>query len=189
MKKYLFGLLLVLPLCGFSQQLMHWGLQFGINATPDFEDVHNNWKCRQESIYDFGLQFRIGHRLYAATGLDCFVAKQHFSAGDSSCDLKQDMLGIPAQIGFHLIDKKGWKLHLNTGVEFRTAVFLSPNDWNIERKSDIINCNHLDYIGGIGLDKGKLTLDLAYRRTFNGLLSGSTKGNQQLWISLGLLFK
>lgn len=189
MKKSLFCLLLVLPLCGFSQQLAHWGLQFGINAAPDFEDTYGGWQCSQKSIYDFGLQIRIGHRLYAATGLDCFVAKQHFSAGDSICDLKQDMLGIPAQIGFHLIDKKDWKLHVNAGLEFRTAVYLSPNDWNIERKSAEISRSHLDGIGGIGLDWGKLNLDLSYRRAFNGLLSGSTGGNNQLWISVGLLFK
>lgn len=189
MKKYLFCLLFALPFCGFSQQLVHWGLQFGINATPGFEDAHDGWKCKQKSIYDFGLQFRIGGRLYAATGLDCFVAKQHFSAGDSICDLKQDMIGIPLQVGFHLVDRKDWKLHVNTGLEFRTAVYLSPNDWDIERKSKEINCNHIDYIGGFGLDRGKLTLDLAYRHAFQGLLSGSTAGNDQLWISVGVLLK
>lgn len=189
MKKYLICLLFVFPFCCFGQKLTHTALQFGLNVAPDFEDAHGAWQCTQQSIYDFGLQLRIGRRLYAATGLDCFVAKQRFSEGDSICDLKQDMLGIPVLAGFHLVDRKDWKLHVNTGLEFRTSVFLSPNDWNIERKSEEIKRNHLDYTAGFGLDWGKLCLDLTYRRTFNGLLSGSSVGNNQLWISFGLLFK
>ncbi|MBO7625668.1 MAG: hypothetical protein J6S82_10275, partial [Bacteroidales bacterium] len=144
MKSILTILIALLPLAATAQQqLFRWGLQIGWHGGT-YTCSHQGLEGSQNSLYDFGAQFRIGGRLYGATGLNCHVANQSFSRGDSSCELKQDYLGIPLRIGFQLIDRKEWKWNLETGIEYRGSVLISPNDWGLDLKSRELNRHHLD---------------------------------------------
>jgi hypothetical protein len=191
MKKALFAITLaVLSLTSAiaQQEYFHMGLQIGWHGGI-YPSSHQDLACSQNSIYDFGLQFRIGGRLYGATGLNCHVANQSFSRGDSSCELKQDYLGIPLRIGFSLMEGQGWNWRIETGMEYRTGIFISPNDWNLHRKSVELNRNHLDFTAGMGGDWGKFSADIFYRRVFSGPLREATQGDDQLWISIGFFLK
>ena len=189
MKSILITLIALLPLAATAQQqLLRWGLQIGWHGGT-YTCSHQGLEGSQNSLYDFGAQFRIGGRLYGATGLNCHVANQSFSRGDSSCDLKQDYLGIPLRIGFQLIDRKEWKWNLETGMEYRSSLYISPNEWGLDRKSRELNRHHLDLVAGTGFDWGRLNASLAYRRVFSGPVRNAPQSDDQLWISLGFFFK
>ena len=182
-------LTILLPMTVNAQnEIFHMGLQIGWHGGI-YQCNYQDLTCSQNSLYDFGAQFRIGGRLYGTTGLNCHVAHQSFSRGDSACDLKQDYLGIPLRIGFSLMEGKGWKWRIETGMEYRTSIFMSPNDWNIHRKSTELNRNHLDFTAGMGGDWGKFNADISYRHVFTGPLREATQSDDQLWLSIGFLLK
>lgn len=178
----------VSTLSGFSQDVFRMGLQIGWfpgRLQSSFDELSNT----QTSIYNFGLQCRIGGRLYGVAGLDCHVSQQTFSRADSSCDFKTDYLGFPLRVGFSMVDRKSFKWRIETGLEFRTALFVSPNDWNLNLKSQELNRNHMDFVAGTGADWGKFTADISYRHVFSTPLRHAAGGGDQLWISVGILLK
>ena len=158
MKKILTIIIALLPLAAMAQQqTFRWGLQIGWHGGV-YQCSNQELSGSQNSIYDFGAQFRIGGRLYGATGLNCHVANQSFSRGDSSCDLKQDYIGIPLRIGFQPVSRKDWNWNIETGLEYRGSVFISPNDWGLDRDSRELNRHHLDFVAGTGADWGRLNV-------------------------------
>ena len=189
MKKILTIIIAMLPLAAMAQQqTFRWGLQIGWHGGV-YQCSNQELSGSQNSIYDFGAQFRIGGRLYGATGLNCHVANQSFSRGDSTCDLKQDYIGIPLRIVFQPVSRKDWNWNIETGLEYRGSVFISPNDWGFDRDSRELNRHHLDLVAGTGADWGRLNVNLSYRRVFSGPVRDASQSDDQLWISIGFFFK
>ena len=126
MKKFLTIIIALLPLAAIAQQqTFRWGLQIGWHGGV-YQCSNQELSGSQNSIYDFGAQFRIGGRLYGATGLNCHVANQSFSRGDSSCDLKQDYIGIPLRIGFQPVSRKDWNWNIETAWNIAAASSSPP---------------------------------------------------------------
>ena len=180
----------MLPLTGAAQQqTFHMGIRMGLHPGSSFRSEYEGIESVQKSIYDFGLQFRIGGRLYGATGISCFVSQHSFTLADSSCELKQDHLGIPLRIGFQAAKGKNWNWRIETGMEYRSCLLVSPNEWNLNRKSRELNRNHLDFVALTGADWGKFSFNLSYRRVFTGTLRHAPQSDDQLWLSIGFFFK
>lgn len=189
MKKLLPLFIILLSLKGYAQQsMLHWGLQAGTDLGSSVQEAYQSLQCTQRSLYDFGLQFRIGGRFYGGTGLNYFVGNQNLSTADSSCDIKHDYLGMPLRIGLCIVNRSNVKLRLEAGVDYRLSVYISPNDWNLRRNNDLLTSHFFGYSGGVGMDWKRLTLDATYRQSSSGLMPQTAQGEGRFWLSAGFLF-
>lgn len=183
----LFLLPFLLPAASYAQ-LVHWGISAGTILPYNTEAFNNQYHFSKTSNYNVGFQLKVGSRIHGQSGINYYINNNKVTetAIDSSAELKNNYLGIPVMLGINLIDQASFKFRITGGLEYRALIWVSPNDLSIE-KSDLTT-NNADMFGGVGLNIGKLSLDIMCKHPFTPVIKDADKEKISCWLNIGFFF-
>jgi hypothetical protein len=172
-----------------AQQLVHWGINFGLDIPTNKNDFSPQMKYDKTLNYNIGLHLKVGNRWFGQTGLNYHINKCSFTWKDSISTFQNLELGymtIPLQAGFYIVKTKKVSFRVMLGLQYKALVYLSKNDLGIEK--NYFNVHNMDLMGGLGLDFYSFTFDLGYRKSMFAVKQDSKNFRDMLALSVGLDF-
>ncbi len=172
-----------------AQQLLHWGIKFGLDVPANKNDFSPKFTYDKTLNYNLGFQLRIGERWFGQVGIDYHINKCSLMWKDtitSNQNLELGYLTVPLQAGFHIVQNDNVSFRIMLGFQYKVLVYLSKNDIGIDR--NYFQVHNMDLMGGLGLDFYSFTFDIGYRKSLFPIVADSKHYRDMLSLSLGLNF-